>query len=156
MVRQKAFQMFEFVGTIGGLLSLYASFSVIIAIEITLNVFIVMKTKIIGTRKRKKIILVIPQSLIQDKRKFRLKQDHALCDIFEHLKKFAESSNIHGINNIVNKKKHPKEKVFWSLIISVCAALCIRLIFDSLNHAELNAIEIGFDEKVWTINDVRL
>ena len=110
MVRQRAFKMFEFVGAIGGILSLYSAFSVIIGVEIAMVIFIVMKTKIIGTRKQSKIIFVTPKNLIQEDPKLLVNHDHALYDCFQYLISFAEFSSIHGLNYIIDKKKHCENK----------------------------------------------
>lgn len=70
------------------------------------------------------------------------------------IKIFIDSSSIHGLPNTTNKHKSLFEKGFWILFTVISTLICLVMIHDITKRSELNPIEFGIDEKIWTLNDV--
>ena len=155
MMKQKVFGISEFLGSIGGLIGLLAGISVISLVESAFGLFIVTITKFHQFKKLSKISIETHLDASQN-RMFLVNHEHVLYQCSGYVRQFAESSTIHGINHIANINKQLIERIFWTMIAAISSALCVILIFDTTKHAELNPIEFGIDEKIWSLNEESL
>ena len=158
-IRQKAFGVSEFLGSIGGLMGLFAGISIMSLIEIMFDFLNALKARFMKVKKLSKIVLVIPcQGLLDEtneaKKKLTINRNHVLFQFSRYFLKFARSSNIHGVNHIVNKEKKPKERIFWFFVTLISTSVCINIVIETVKHSELTPIEFVIDDKIWTLNDV--
>ena len=159
LTRQKAFGVSEFLGSIGGLMGLFAGISIISLIESIFDFSTAMKARILKVKKRPKQILVIPWKDIMDetnevKKKMKINRDHVSFECSEYFLRLAESSNVHGVNHIVNKKKRSVERIFWILVTLISIGFCMNTVFETMEHSKLSPIEFGIDNEIWSLNDV--
>lgn len=155
LIRQEAFGFSFFIGSIGGLVGLFAGISIISLVELIYHAFVALKVKVFKTQKLTKIRMVAPINSSEVEISL-FNQDHLLYQFLIHFVKFAESSSIHGLNQIMKKTRKPTERMFWIVISLISMIYCMILIFDTTKQAELNPIEFGIDQKIWTLNDASL
>ena len=155
LIRQKAFGISDFFGSIGGLVGLFAGISVISLVEFTFHTLEAIKSKVHVTMFRSK---VHPMPTINSKcaREIHFNRKHFLYKYFMYVLYFAESGSIHGINHVGNKNKRPMERFFWMAVTLLLMAFCIVLISDLTKDSELTPIDYGIDDKFWSDNDVKL
>lgn len=154
LIKQKAIGRSEFFGSFGGLMGLVAGMSLLSIIEMVLHLLVTVIQALKQYRKRNKIWAVNASKVVL--KQSPIQENSFIKKVSTFFKHFVANSTIHGLQDIANKKKNMFEKLFWILTVLASTALCLVTIFDVTNHSELNPIEYGSDEKIWTLNDVRI
>lgn len=148
-IKQKAFGVSDYLGSIGGLMGLFAGMSVISLVEV--GFFLIEKTtaKLIKLRRRlnHEIIIVAPVNPTEK-------------SVFSQFSAFFVSilnkSDIHGLAHIGKKQKSSNARLFWLTIVLASLVACFYQIFYTLKHSEMNPIEYAMDQKIWDVQNVRL
>lgn len=146
-IEELAFSVSDFLGALGGLMGLFAGMSVVSAIEVVFHFLKLFVEKMSDRRKTKvHTIEATTASNIHI---------HSLCHrSFQYFIKIVAKSDIHGLHFLVDAGRKIWERLFWALIVFSLAIFCSLQIFDVIKYSEVNPIEFGIDEKIWTINDV--
>lgn len=150
-VKQLAFPRSEYLGSIGGLLGLFAGISVISLIEMAFFMIQASLAKLMRFQNRRsthEITVVAPINVVSGKK-----------TVFGQLTTFfltiVNKSDVHGLHYIVEKDKKLSERLFWLATVLVSSAVCLSIVFDLVKHTELNPIEYVIDQKMWNVKDVR-
>lgn len=130
-------------------MGLFAGMSVISAIEMIFHFMRQFVAKMYNRRRLKvqALKIVTTSKIISHKTGHRA---------FQYFIKIAAKSDIHGVHFLVDQGRKFWEKLFWALVIILLTVFSSWQIFEVIWYSELNPIEFGIDEKIWTINDVGL
>ena len=112
LIRQKAFSVSDFIGSIGGLVGLFAGMSVISLVEFMFDIVEAIKLKVHITKIRSKVH-PMPTIISDYVQEIHLNCNHFLYRYSVYVLYFTKSSSIHGINHIGNKNKSLAERFFW-------------------------------------------
>lgn len=146
-IEELAFGASDFLGALGGLMGLFAGMSVISAIEVGFHALKMFFVKMSDRRLLKvhsmnaiESVSVIDTSISRRS--------------LEYIVKIILKSDIHGLHFLVDAGRKIWERFFWSLVVFSLAIFCSLQTYEVLKYSEINPIEFGIDEKIWTINDV--
>lgn len=140
MVKVYAFTFSNYLGSVGGLLGLFAGVSVISLIEIVFH--LVYKPTICYFNRN---ITVNPKP-----KEFLRSPEKNQTIFFE----FSKKTSIHGLNMVVDKRKNRFQNAFWIIVVTFSLTVCIVMTSIAYRHAEFNPLVISIDDKVWSIYDV--
>ena len=156
LVKQKAVKLSDFLGSIGGLMGLFVGASVFSLFEFTFDFLLHVKNKIAARMPRSKVRVIIVKSKVEagSEKIITVNRKHMFYKCAKLLRHFAKESSIHGVPHIVNKDQKKLEKIFWIFTVAVSVAMCTNLILDTIDQADMNPIEYGIDDKLWSLKDV--
>lgn len=151
-IKCPAITISAFLGAFGGLMGLVAGISVFSIIELA---FTILKFARLICCKAKvyPIVIVQPKTPHQ---KFELNQKHLFYHLGLNFVKFLKESGIHGVHYIKDKNLNCLEKIFWIISIAISTILCSIFIIDSLESIHEKSVIIGFDEKIFSKEEVSL
>lgn len=145
-VGEPAFVGSDFLAALGGLLGLFAGISVISAIEVVFHFLRLLVAKMTDRRllkvhrmKANERSIVFSPSVSRRR--------------LQYFVEIILKSDIHGIGFLVEGGRKVWEKVFWALIFFLSTIFCSLEIYELVRYSEVNPIEFGIDENIWTIND---
>lgn len=150
-IKQRAFGVSDYLGSIGGLMGLFAGMSVISLVEVAFFLIEATISKVLKLRRRQithEIIKVAPVNVTTNE-----KSVFSLCSSF--FVTIMKKSDIHGLRYIVRKHKSAGARFFWLTIVLTSSVACFYQIFYTLKHSEMNPIEYEMDQKIWDVQDVR-
>lgn len=133
-------------------MGLFAGMSVISIVEVG---FFIVQASIVRLMKLRsqqiahEIIKVAPVNLVPGK-----KSVFSRCSDF--IFTIMNKSDIHGLRYIVKTKKSVGGRLFWLMTVVISSMVCFWQIFNTVKHSETNPIEIGVDQKIWDVKNVRL
>ena len=115
-----------------------------------------LKSKIVATTSRSKVRVIIVKSKVEagSEKIITVNRKHMFYKCAKLFSHFAKESSIHGVPHIVNKDQKKFEKIFWILTVAVSVTMSTILIHDTIDHADMNPIEYGIDDKLWSLKDV--
>lgn len=150
-VRYLAFDDADFLAAFGGLMGLLAGISVFSIIELLVAI---VKCCRFSADKSK----ISPETVqrIRSQKEYLVNKEHLFYYLSQALVELMRASNIHGVRYLNDKKVKVIERVFWFIIICVLMAFCSILVFNSLNDLQGNSVVVAIDEKIWSVEDVRL
>lgn len=150
-IKQRAFGVSDYLGSIGGLMGLFAGMSVISLVEVGYFLIEAASSKMMKLRRRQithEIIKVAPVNVTMNE-----KSVFSLCASF--FVTIMKKSDIHGLRYIARKHKSAGARFFWLAIVLTSSAACFYQILHTLKHSEMNPIEYEMDQKIWDVQDVR-
>lgn len=146
-IEELAFGASDFLGALGGLMGLFAGISVVSVIEVGFH-FLRLFVEKVSDRRRLKVHAI---KVVETVNKTHPTVGRRTLQYFV---KIVLKSDIHGIHFLVEGGRKIWEKVFWVLVVFASSIFCSFQIFEVIKYSELNPIEFGIDERIWTINDV--
>lgn len=146
-IEELAFGASDFLGALGGLMGLFAGISVVSVIEIGFHLLRLFVEKMLDRRRLKVHAIGVVKNV--DKINPSVGQR-----TLQYFVKIVLKSDIHGIHFLVEGGRKFWEKFFWASVVFASSIFCSFQIFEVIKFSELNPIEFGIDERIWTINDV--
>lgn len=150
-IRCLAFDLSDLLAEFGGLMGLLAGISVFSIIEL---VWTALKCFQFAACKSK----VAPEvdARFRSQKKFLVNQKHLFYHLSKTFVELLKESNVHGVHYTSDKKLGVIERIFWFILICVLLAFCSVLVLDSLEDLRSNSVMVAIDEKIWSVEDVRL
>lgn len=152
LVKTQLASFSDFLGSVGGLLGLFAGVSMISIIEF-LYFFIykpILRTVLHRVHK------IHPRNLIKIESQTvpQINEQHVLYQLSAYFLEFLNRSTIHGVNFIADTEQNFYERIFWIIFVAFSITICYIMTIATYKHAELNPAVINIDERLWTIKDV--
>lgn len=145
-IKELAFGTSDFLGALGGLLGLFAGMSVISAVEMVFHFLRLLVGKMADRRLLKVHAIKVRNTANSDNRS-------CIHRTLRYFSRIALKSDIHGIHFLVEGGRKFWEKVLWTLVVLCSTVFCSMQIYNVVRYSEVNPVEFGIDEKIWTIND---
>lgn len=133
-------------------MGLIAGMSLISVIEMVLRIMMTVVQAFRKLRKRNKTWAYRSSEQVSNESPNEV--NAAKWKILTFITNFIENSSIHGLQEISIRGQHIAEKLFWAVTVSASTGFCLITIFDITKHSELNPIEYGSDDKIWSLSDV--
>lgn len=150
-VRCLAFDVSDFLAEVGGLMGLLAGISVFSIIELVATVVKCFKFAACKPKVAPK-----PTGVPRNRKQFLVNRNHLLYRLSKTFVELLKESNIHGVHYTSDKKLCVIERFFWFITICMLLTFCSVLVFDSLNDLQSKSVIVTIDEKIWSVEDVRL
>lgn len=153
LVRHRSLSFSDYLASIGGLIGLIAGISVISLIEFFYH-FVVF---LLSFRPSKKLFFRIhPAEAERNAANVpSINQNHVLYHCSKYFYEFIKESSVHGLIYTTNKDEKVIGRIFWTTIVVFSSIICVFLIKDNLNHAELNPVAFQIDDKIWKVEEVK-
>lgn len=148
-IRYLAFGVSDLLAEFGGLMGLLAGISVFSIAEIFCNI---LKSFWFTACKSK----IAPQTVRRRRRRILVNRDHLFYRLGQTFLDLLKQSNVHGVHYTSDEKLKVIERVFWFITIVVLLAFSSVMVFGSLKNLQLNSVVVAIDEKIWSVEDVRL
>lgn len=149
-VKEDAFRFSSFMGSIGGLIGLFAGISLISVVEVLYHVL----NAIVATIRDNMYLNRIKPAWTVQKKDVYVNRDHVLYQFMKFVRNFFNKSDFHGLHYTTDKATSAFGRVFWVIVMLLAGICCSLLVSDTVINSELNPIEFAVDEKIWTASDV--
>lgn len=151
-IRYLAFDISGFLAEFGGLMGLLAGISVFSIIELVMTIvkclrFAACKSKVVPKAKVRKT---------RRRKKLKVNEQHLLYHLSRTFLELLKESSVHGLHYTNNKRLTKYERVFWFIIICFLLVFSSVLVIDSLRNLKSNSVIFAIDEKIWSVEDVRI
>lgn len=151
-IKRNAFGSSDYLGSLGGLMGLFAGMSVISVVEAAFFIIRIAFAKLQKLKNRRithDITFVVPKNLPSSRK------PTAFFRFPSFFISFTKKSDIHGLPHIAKKDKSVGDILFWLIAMLTSSAACIYLIFDLIENSTTNPIKYAIDQKLWDVKDVR-
>lgn len=150
-VKVRVITLFEYLGSVGGLLMLVAGISLLSFFDALQVVMRISCRRVFEKLKNFWAHLAVK---IELPFVIRYNKNHTLYYLLQHVRQFMEATNIHGARQTVDNRRSGFERFSWALMMLGSFAFCFVLVRDALKYSERNPVVVSIDSKMWTSEDV--
>lgn len=149
LVKHHIFGFSDYLATIGGLVGLIAGVSIISLIEIVFHVLCDSCSSLYSRFLPTRVYPMQRNEVLKTKNSKSFK-DHLKIYFMEYVRE----SSIQGVPYIANEDRNFVEKLIWIFAIIASTIVCLILVKNSWENAEINPVSFGIDEKIWSAEEV--